>query len=140
MILWGQSAGSISVDYYNFAYSSDPIVNGLFMESGDSLYPDVNTDAGFSFTNVSDSVGCANLNATTQLECMREVPFNTIKAFMQGPVSSSLVWYPIIDNVTVFSDYAVRAAAGQYSKKVSKVSEKIWLLIAKLTFNTSQLC
>lgn len=34
MLLWGQSAGSISVDYYNYAYPKDPIVSAFSMDSG----------------------------------------------------------------------------------------------------------
>ena len=35
--IFGQSAGGASVDYYSFAYTKDPIVNGLIEESGNVL-------------------------------------------------------------------------------------------------------
>jgi acetylcholinesterase len=33
ILLWGQSAGAMSADDYNFAYPDDPIVYGLIMHS-----------------------------------------------------------------------------------------------------------
>lgn len=37
IIIWGQSAGSISVDYYSFTYPDDPIAAGMSLDSGTSF-------------------------------------------------------------------------------------------------------
>lgn len=45
MVIWGQNAGGMSVDDYNFTYPDDPIVSGLIMDSGTAQMP-------FAVTNI----------------------------------------------------------------------------------------
>lgn len=120
--LWGQSAGAESVDFYNFAYPSDPIVAGLIQDSGSALLPQGTQDpvrSNFSF--VAQHVGCSKLNAGTELDCMQKVPFQTIESFLKGysdnGTQPGLNFNPVIDNTTIFVNYTARALAGNFTKK-----------------------
>jgi len=126
MVLWGQSAGSISVDYYNFAYPSDPIVTGLIMNSGTANSPtSVNDTTHANFTFVAEHVGCAGLggDAAQQLACMRGVNANTIEDFLatyqEGGNTPALSFDPVVDGKIIFQNYTERARASQQAKIVS---------------------
>ena len=81
--LWGQSAGALSVDYYNFAYPEDAIVSGLIMDSGTALYPSVTFDPTHSnFTFVAAQLGCKDLSPIAELACMRNVSSVAIKTLI----------------------------------------------------------
>lgn len=119
MVLWGQSAGSISVDYYNFAHAADPIVEGLIMDSGTAQSPIAvsNTDHS-NFTFVAEHVGCSGLatKPAQQLECMRGVSATVIEDFVatyaESAVTPALSFSPIVDEVDVFSNYTQRGLDG----------------------------
>jgi cholinesterase len=123
--LFGQSAGGASVDYYSFAYTSDPIVNGFIPESGVATNPSVpaatNTSSTAAWFNVTSTLGCGNSssNATDVLTCMRTKNFTSILGAI--PASSSVIggspFGPTVDETIVFSDYLARAAAGNFIKK-----------------------
>lgn len=128
MVIWGQSAGSVSVDYYNFAYPTDPIVTGLIMDSGTALLPIASEDTTHSnFTFVADHVGCSGLGADSaqQLACMRGVNADTIEDFFAGYQESGAVpaiaFSPIPDGEIVFENYTERALAGEQAKIVCPI-------------------
>ncbi|KAL2069852.1 hypothetical protein VTL71DRAFT_14531 [Oculimacula yallundae] len=122
MVLWGHSAGSVAVDYYNFAFPKDPIVTGLIMNSG-TVHLDqlVSPDSVHSnFTWVASNVGCANqTDAAAELACMRKVPAAVIEDFVQAyedsGVSPSMTFAPTVDDVIVFGNYTERTAMGALS-------------------------
>jgi len=126
MVIWGQSAGSISVDYYNFAYPSDPIVSGLIMDSGTAESPIATSDTTHSdFTFVADGVGCSGLvdDPAQQLACMRGVNASTLENFIanydESEATPAISFTPIVDNEVVFANYTERALAGQQAQIVS---------------------
>ena len=126
-VLWGQSAGSISVDYYNFAYPSDPIVTGLIMDSGTAQSPIATTDtAQTNFTFVADNVGCSGFgsDAAGRLACMRKVNAAAIEDFVaQYQISGQMPaigFRPVIDEETVFLNYTEQALEGKQAKIVSE--------------------
>lgn len=125
MSLWGHSAGSIAVDYYSFAYPTEPIVKGLIMDSGTAhLDQLVSPDTIHSnFTWVASNVGCANLtDAAAELACMRKVSAATIEDFLHAyedsGVSPSITFAPTVDDVIIFGNYTERAALGALSTLV----------------------
>jgi acetylcholinesterase len=72
IVLWGQSAGAASVDIYNYAYRSDPIVSGFIADSGVATLSSGGSDfqrSNFSF--VASQLGCTETDAATQLDCKR---------------------------------------------------------------------
>lgn len=125
VVLWGHSAGSVAVDYYNFAYPRDPIVKGLIMNSGTAhLNQLVSQDTIYSnFTFVATNVGCGNqTDAAAELACMRKVPADVIEDFVHAyedsGVSPSITFSPTVDEVIVFGNYTERAALGALSTLV----------------------
>lgn len=114
--LWGQSAGSASVDWYNYAYPEDPIVSSLFMDSGTAPLPGASGTYG-NFTYLASQLGCGNLTARSRLECMREVPWKTIEETINSS-TTKLVFYPVPDEMLYFSNYSERAAQGLMARIV----------------------
>ncbi|KAK1777141.1 Alpha/Beta hydrolase protein [Copromyces sp. CBS 386.78] len=125
--LWGQSAGAVSVGYWQYAYPTNPIVNAFIMDSGTELTPlarsfDV---AQLGFTRIADQVGCGNLTAAEELACMRScnVSAEAISKALQATnaaagmdISKYVFFTPVVDNVMVFPDYTARSVAGDVAK------------------------
>ena len=129
MVLWGQSAGSLSTDYYNYAHPADPIVTGLIMDSGSAFLGglSVNDPTHSSFTFVADHVGCAGVasDPQAQLSCMRNVSAATIEnyvaVYQESGAIPPIYFGPIIDEILVFANYTERALAGLQAKIVRVV-------------------
>jgi carboxylesterase type B len=125
MTLWGQSAGAISVGYYDFAHAEDPIVTGMIMDSGNELLDITSSDVSHSnFTFVASKVGCGGQKPENELECMRKVPADVLEKFLQkdddeGATAPSLTFAPVKDEVYVYHNYTERARAGKFAKIVS---------------------
>ncbi|KAK4987195.1 hypothetical protein LTR50_004796 [Elasticomyces elasticus] len=143
MVLWGQSAGAMSVDFYNFAHPSDPIVTGLIMDSGTVFLPIRSMDTAHSnFSFVADHVGCGGLSSdgAAELACMKAVPATTLETFVANYQDSGALprisFLPIADNKVVFANYTERALAGLQAKLVSPT----WSLLTQngTTKNNSQ--
>jgi carboxylesterase type B len=122
--LWGQSAGSMSVDYYNFAYPHDPIVSGLIMDSGTAFTPlGTNDPTHTNFTFVAGHFGCGNLSAPAELACMRKIRSreieNFLKAYQDNGTQPPISFNPVIDNRTKFANYTTRALAKGFSQVAS---------------------
>ena len=123
MTLWGQSARAASVDFYNYAYHSDPIIRGLIIDSGTAEIPIFSSDFGQrNFSFVASKVGCPGLSdkPQEQLSCMRKVPVSKIETFLQqyqdNGTSLSVSFVPIAYNRTIFSNYTERALQGNLAK------------------------
>jgi cholinesterase len=123
--IFGQSAGSASVDYYSYAYVSDPIIAGMIEESGtiNGFGTVTKAEANGAWFNVTSTVGCgsASSNSTAVLACMRTKTsaeiLNAIPPAAAGAVAGGLgAFAPAVDDITVFSDYDARSAAGNFIK------------------------
>lgn len=134
--LWGQSAGAVSVGYWQYAYPTKPIVNTFIMDSGNELTPLAHSlDAGqLGFTRIAVEVGCGNLTAAEELACMKSsnvtadaiiTALQTENAAAGTDFTKILFFTPVIDNATVFPDYTARSLAGEVAKVVS-----FWLCFA----------
>lgn len=126
MVIWGQSAGSISVDYYNYAHYSDPLVTGLIMDSGTAFSGLTTSDTAQSnFTFIAENVGCEGLDGdgAQQLACMRGVSADKIEGFLASYQASgatpAVQFRPVPDDKIVFSNYTDRALAGKQAQVVS---------------------
>lgn len=109
MVLWGQSAGAWSVNYYGYAYPEDPIVKGLIADSGGSTV--FTTDPSHSnFTTVAAEAGCGGLDADAELACMQALDASTLQAVYQNTTGVS--FGPGVDNTTVFANNTERAIEG----------------------------
>jgi acetylcholinesterase len=120
--LWGQSAGAIAADHYNFAYPKDPIVSSFIMHSGTATLDFTAPDPGnTNFTFVAKQFGCELPTPMEELECMRNVDASSITLFLkyysQNATQPGLAFVPLVDNHTLFSNYTARALAGNFSRK-----------------------
>lgn len=126
IVVFGQSAGGASVDYWSFAWKKDPIVSGLISMSGTSLgfLPNTPEYAQSIWFNVSQTVGCGGRSdePAKVLSCVRSKDVTTIlAAAAKVPALPSLAllqptFHPTIDNVTVFADYEQLLASGAFAK------------------------
>ncbi|KAK9413511.1 putative Carboxylic ester hydrolase [Seiridium unicorne] len=119
MLLFGQSAGSVSTDVYSFAYPDDPIVKAVIMESLTAHCPVYSHDyAQSNFSFVANALGCGGLNATGELSCMQhQVSAETIRDFVANRsiagTTPSLTFTNIADEKVYFSNYTERALLGK---------------------------
>lgn len=123
MVLWGQSAGAWSVNYYGYAYPSDPIVSGLIADSGGSTVYAGDDTAHRNFSAVAAQAGCSAASgddddddaaAAAELACMQRVDAATVRALASNTTGAR--FGPGADNVTVFADVAARARDGRVAR------------------------
>lgn len=127
--IFGQSVGGSSVDYYSYAWTEKPLVNGLISHSGTALSFEPNSaDLSASyFFHVSETLGCGDAKTETKkaVQCIRQKPFQDIlKAVAKVPPADSPTlpqpaFHPTVDGITVFDDYPARSEAGQFIHAVS---------------------
>ncbi|KAF1945365.1 cholinesterase precursor [Clathrospora elynae] len=126
IIMFGQSAGGASVDYWSFAWKKDPIVSGLIPMSGTSLsfLPNTPEYSQSLWYNVSQTIGCGGStnNTAAVLSCVRSKKTSVIlAAAARVPALPTLAlaqatFHPTVDNITVFADYEQLSAAGAFAK------------------------
>jgi cholinesterase len=133
MILFGQSAGGASVDFYAYAYTKDPIVHGFIPQSGSasgrraaSGPPAAAERAAVStWSKLSQDVGCGPVSeteVTKTLSCMKGKDVSKVLDATQPKTSGAALasWGPKADDLTVMSNIgAERAPKGQFIKAVS---------------------
>ncbi|KAF2018790.1 alpha/beta-hydrolase [Aaosphaeria arxii CBS 175.79] len=125
IVLWGQSAGAISVAYYPYSYPDDPIVSALITDSGTegSLPIKPKPKAGEEdkdFKTAAKYFGCADsLTPTARLECVRNVPEDKVSKWLDVTLAdSSQLTYPrpTVDDKIIFADYADLTKKGRVAK------------------------
>ncbi|KAF5879482.1 putative carboxylesterase protein [Botrytis fragariae] len=124
--LFGQSAGSASVDLYNYAWVQDPIVAGFIQESGTAQSWGMPSTAEYVATawyNVSEALGCGGASASNVTSCMRtknttEI-LSGISVTTDSPGSFGILgsFLPTVDEIVVFSNYTERSLAGNFTSK-----------------------
>lgn len=126
IVIFGQSSGSVAVDYWSYAYPKDPIVSGLISHSGNVFSFPVNSRqlAEKNWYNVSSSLGCGDTGDV--LSCMRKQDFHDIKAAafkVKPPPNTSIArsqpaFQPTPDEITVFKDYGPLSSNGEFARLV----------------------
>ncbi|KAI9654263.1 MAG: hypothetical protein M1831_005428 [Alyxoria varia] len=124
IVIFGQSAGGASVDFYDYAWTQDPIIAGSILMSGTapSFGNKKPESASKSWYDAAKKAGCGDESDGAQkvLDCMRTASQETLlKAQASGPGLSSVLgnFGPTIDDKTVFSNYTERALAGKFIQK-----------------------
>jgi carboxylesterase type B len=116
MVLWGQSAGASSVEYYVYAYYDDPIISGFVSDSGTAVDA-TGVPPTTNFTFVASQLGCADLSPDDELSCMRGLPASAIENFLANYSNTQaqppLGFRPVPDNVTVPFSLTDRARTGK---------------------------
>lgn len=156
IVIFGQSAGGASVDYWSFAWKNDPIVAGLIPMSGTSLgfLPNTKEYSQSLWYNVSQAVGCGGPNddAAVVLSCVRSQDTSVLLAAaarvpaLPTQALAQATFHPTIDNITVFADYEQLSTSGAFAKVPLLVGnadqEDGWYRIsgwaAKLNFTNAQ--
>ncbi|CAI7638883.1 unnamed protein product [Penicillium crustosum] len=119
----GQSCGSASVDYWAYAYHSEPLVAGLISHSGTALsFPTNNrTTAAKHWYTVSAQLGCGSSGDV--LPCMRKqnatailAAASAVKVPTTNPARKSPAFQPTVDNVTVFENYTLLSQQGKFAR------------------------
>lgn len=123
MILFGQSAGGANVDYYTYAWPTDPLVKGFISESGVASSFGNFDLPGNNWTYVADHFNCTG-DQDQQLSCLQEVPWRDLIDLSYSYNSTlnggkTLSFGPQPDNQTIFSNYKDLRRRGQYAKGVS---------------------
>jgi len=126
IVIFGQSAGGASVDYWSYIWKDDPIVSGLIPMSGTSLsfIPNTVEYSESIWHNVSQAIGCggAGDDPAAVLTCVRAANESVVLAAssnvpaLPGPGLKQATFHPTVDNITVFSDYEALAQAGSFAK------------------------
>ena len=124
MILFGESAGAISISSYSYAYPDNPIVRGLILQSGTAEL--IRNPGPSEFIRVSDALGCGGhgVDDRERMACMKKADAERIRhaisnrtlnyyAFPSGGV-------PGVDNITAFpvEELVARGLAGKFAKLV----------------------
>lgn len=124
IVLIGQSAGAVAIDYWSYAYMENPIVSGFISHSGTALSFPLNADGVVTknWYNVSARLGCGSSGDV--LPCMRTKKWQDISiaaskipnTLSGSPLRSTPGFYPVVDNVTVFADYRALSDAGLFAR------------------------
>lgn len=127
IVIFGQSAGAASVNYYSFIWTEDPIVKGFISDSGSALIAgpfasEPLTNRHKSWFNVSSTLGCGGSEAgSSTVACVQNKTALQILKAMPNEVGLAQItgdFGPTFDNKTVFYDYQERTKNGNYIKKV----------------------
>lgn len=120
----GQSSGGVAVDYWTYAYTEKPLINGVIATSGNAFSFPVQPKGTpeDNFNQVAKAVGCSS--DSNAYECVKQANWRDIEAAaasVKPGKSTSLLrsvppFYPIPDEETVFSDYVNRTKHGQFAK------------------------
>ncbi|KAJ5760300.1 Carboxylesterase type B [Penicillium odoratum] len=124
--IFGSSAGGTSVDLYSYAWAHNPLVSGLISHSGTALsyIPNTPQQSADAFYNISASLGCGTRSEKEHqvLECMRQKSSEEIftassNALMLDTATiPEPIFHPVVDEMTVFSDYKKRSAEGRFAR------------------------
>jgi len=117
--LFGQSAGAASVDFYSYAWSSDPIAAGFIPESGNVFswgLPNAKATAAAVWFNVSAALGCGDASAdpASVLACVRTKPYTAVLAAIPPSSGTSSIlglFGPTVDDTVVFANYSKQTPA-----------------------------
>lgn len=121
--LFGESAGGSSVDYYSYAWTKDPIVNGFIAESGTAFILSATNESDYTnWYNVSSTLGCGGEEAGEQtVDCVRNADAVTLinAVGQQASGGLSTTFGPVVDGKVIFADVKNRSASGDFIKRVS---------------------
>lgn len=126
IVIFGQSSGSVAVDYWSYAWRKHPLVSGLISHSGNVFSFPINSRelAEQHWYNASSLLGCGSSGDV--MPCMRGKSFGDIKAAaakIKPPPNTSVarsqpVFQPTPDGHTVFDDYETLSSQGKFARLV----------------------
>ena len=122
IVIGGHSSGSVQVDHYLWNHPNTFLAGAVEMSANVESGPGYATE-NVALDNIAASVGCPLSNQTSsgsQLDCLRKVSMYDLET---TAFNSSVNTYftPVIDDITRFSDYKARFAAGKYPTHVPMI-------------------
>jgi carboxylesterase type B len=112
--IWGESAGALSVGMHLTAYNGrdDKIFRGAIMQSGNPInYGTFDYDKT-DLLNASAQLGCNPSGPV--LDCLRQIPFPKLNAWINSTQGLSMDWQPIIDGDFIQGKTSVQLAKGDF--------------------------
>ncbi|KAM0319905.1 hypothetical protein ACHAPQ_010180, partial [Fusarium lateritium] len=114
--LFGQSAGAGMIDFYSYAYKSDPIASGFVLMSATvDGFPALSKESTASrWSRIAAAAGCRSNNTDSVTECMKgKTTDDILGAFGSDETSIGAVpaFGPGVDDELVFEDYTSRSAS-----------------------------
>ncbi|KAJ7581501.1 carboxylesterase [Mycena floridula] len=139
IVLFGESAGAVSVDAYAFMRPNDTKISGLIEQSGSVAaavpadLPGTTLDAA-TWNKFAVLLGCGSDATMDQFSCMKNVSSKTME---DAVIASGLSFGLVVDDKTIFHDIRSRAAAGNFLKVpllhgTNQHEEDIFLVTAAL--------
>ncbi|QDS74501.1 hypothetical protein FKW77_007054 [Venturia effusa] len=120
--IFGESAGGGAVDMYAYAWTKDPIINGIIAQSGVAgSMPSMGggKSPNSAWYGVSKAMGCGGSEAGEKtIECMRSKPADLImKELDRQTMGPGITPFgPVADEKIVFKDVAARGDKGDFIK------------------------
>ncbi|KAL2803399.1 Alpha/Beta hydrolase protein [Aspergillus granulosus] len=116
--IWGESAGAASVGFQLTAYGGrdDKLFRAAILQSGNPIYYGSENGTQCSqpgFEAIVSAVGC--YDAWDRIQCLREAPFLTLNATMNGSVETGS-FGPVIDGDFVQTYRSQQLRRGQFVK------------------------
>ncbi|KAH7000726.1 Alpha/Beta hydrolase protein [Ilyonectria destructans] len=114
IVFGGHSSGGVQVDHYLWNHP-DTWLKGAVEMSANAISGPAYAPANQALDAVAEEVGCST--GAGQLDCLRDVD---VYAFQTTNFNSTYnTWFtPVIDDITRFSNYESRFAAGKYASHV----------------------
>jgi carboxylesterase type B len=112
--VFGESAGAFSIDALLTSYSKDskPPFRAAILQSGQYSYrASPRTSSIPAWEKLAAKLGCPGTHGNN-LTCVRAANASEIKKIIEV---NSLTFSPIADNVTLFTDLAIRRLSGNIS-------------------------
>jgi carboxylesterase type B len=113
--VFGESAGSLSVDAHLTSYSNDssPPFRAAILQSGQYVYRSApNVDSSIAWYNISTQLGCPG-SYTSNLTCIRAANASRIQEIIS---TNTLISGYIPDNITLFENPAQRRLSGNVAR------------------------
>ncbi|OWZ06048.1 hypothetical protein PHMEG_00021755 [Phytophthora megakarya] len=116
--IWGESAGAWSVGYQLLAYGGrdDGLFRGAIMQSGDPAHGSSNYANASSwdkyYNNITSAAGCSS--AIDTLDCLRQVPIDTLSSIFNSSVASSASYRAVIDGDFLLDTGANLLSSGKF--------------------------
>jgi len=130
IILFGESVGAMSVDWYSYMWKEDPIVQGFITQSGQAQASDhlevvlpPATERNARWDEVARNLGCAKSSFNDSgVACMRTKSVQQIQEALPPTPQIKLVFGhfgPYIDGKYIFPNYDELTESGAFTQKVT---------------------